>query len=59
MDFPAVSLLANMGISPIAVGVAWIGWQLVKINRGIQDTLTAHEKRIDKLEWEKEKEPIK
>lgn len=54
MDFPAVTLLANMGISPVVIGTAWVGWQLVKINRGIQDTLLAHEKRIDKIEWEKE-----
>ncbi|PKG39697.1 hypothetical protein [Psychromonas sp. Urea-02u-13] len=59
MDFPAVALLANLGISPIAIGVAWIGWQLVKINRGIQGTLLAHEKRIDKIEWEKENTPQK
>jgi len=56
MDFPAIALLANLGVSPLAVGAAWIGWQLVKINKGIQNTLLSHEKRIDKIEWKNEQE---
>lgn len=52
MDFPAVALLAQLGIHPLTIGAAWVGWQLVKINKGIQNTLIAHDKRLDKVEWE-------
>jgi len=55
MDFPAISLLAQLGIHPLTIGAAWVVWQLVKINKGIQSTLTAHDKRIDKVEWEQER----
>ena len=56
MDFPAIALLANLGVSPLAVGAAWIGWQLVKINKGIQNPQLSHEKRTDKIEWKNEQE---
>ena len=55
MDFPAISLLNSLGINPIVVFTCWVGWQLVKVNKGIQNTLTAHDKRIDKVEWEQER----
>lgn len=55
MDFPALSLLAQLGIHPLTIGAAWMGWQLVKINKGVQDTLTALDKRIDKVEWEQDR----
>jgi len=44
-----------LGIHPLTIGAAWVGWQLVKINKGIQSTLTAHDKRIDKVGWEQER----
>ncbi|SGY98810.1 hypothetical protein [Moritella viscosa] len=52
MDFPSIALLNGLGISPLIAFTCWMGWQLVKINKGIQDTLHAHDKRIDKVEWE-------
>ena len=55
MDFPAISLLNSLGINPIVVFTCWVGWQLVKVNKGIKDTLDAHGKRIDKVEWEQER----
>jgi hypothetical protein len=58
MDFPAISLLNSLGINPLVVFTCWVGWQLVKINNGIQNTLTAHDKRITKVEWEQGKQDI-
>jgi hypothetical protein len=55
MDFPAIALLNSLGINPLVVFTCWVGWQLVKINNGIQNTLTAHDKRITKVEWEQDK----
>jgi len=39
MDFPTVSLLSSLGINPLVVFTCWVGWQLVKVNKGIRDSI--------------------
>ena len=39
MDFPTVSLLSSLGINPLVVFTCWVGWQRVKVNRGIRDSI--------------------
>lgn len=54
MDFPAIALLSQLGIDSSTVFAAWVGYQLVKVNRGIQATIQSLDKRIDKIEWKQD-----
>lgn len=50
MDFPAISLLTQLGIPPLAAFAAWLSWQSFKSDRNIKITLSEHDKRIFELE---------
>lgn len=55
MDFPAIALLSQLGVDSSTVFAAWVGYQLVKVNRGIQATIQSLDKRVTKIEWEQGK----
>jgi len=50
MDFPAISLLSSLGINPLVVFMCWVGWQLVKVNKGIRDSIVDLNTRVTVLE---------
>lgn len=50
MDFPTVSLLSSLGINPLVVFTCWVGWQLVKVNKGIRDSIIDLNTRVTVLE---------
>ena len=53
MDFPSITLLTQLGIEPLTISIVWFGWQLVKTDREIKTTLSAHDKRLFELELRK------
>jgi hypothetical protein len=50
IDFPTVSLLSGLGIDLPVVFTGWVGWQLVKINRGMKDSIIDLNTRVTVLE---------
>ena len=50
MDFPAISLLTQLGIPPLVIFASWLSWQSFKSDRDIKITLSEHDKRIFELE---------
>ncbi|WP_157824466.1 hypothetical protein [Moritella sp. Urea-trap-13] len=50
MDFPAVALLSSLGINPLVVFTCWVGWQLVKVNKGIRGSIVDLNTRVTVLE---------
>ena len=50
MDFPAISLLNSLGINPLVAFTCWVGWQLVKINKDIRDSIIDLNVRVTVLE---------
>ena len=50
MDFPAISLLTQLGIPPLVIFASWLSWQSFKSDRDIKITFSEHDKRIFELE---------